>query len=352
MSIDPAIVTPSSEEIGIAGQAAPPHALSHSSARWRSYGPMLARRIVLSVVLLVILSFISFSLLALSPGDPARLLLGTRPTTPGNLAAIREQFHLNMSFWGQYWFWLKGVAHLQFGRSIQTLAPVGPTLGSHLVLSLELAAVGFVFAVGGGILLGIAAAVWQERIVDRTIVALSIVGVSAPAFVAGIAMLLFFSVDLHWLPAYGEGGSGWSRLQHLLLPGFALGLGAMALVLKVTRSSMIRELSSDYVTFARARGASTRRVLFSYALRNALIPIVTSSGLVFSYLIASAVLVEVVFNLPGIGSMLVNGVTTHDIPVVQAATLGLGAVVIVVNLITDILYLFIDPRVHLAKAAV
>ncbi len=325
---------------------------TRSRARWRGYGRMLAWRVVLSAVLLVVLSFISFSLLALSPGDPARLLLGTRPATAANLNAIRDQFHLNLSFWGQYWHWLKGVAHLQFGRSIQTLAPVGPTLGSHLVLSFELAAVGFVFAVGGGILLGILAAVWQEKLADRVIVALSIVGVSAPAFVAGIALLLFFSVDLNWLPAYGEGGSGWNRIEHLLLPGFSLGLGAMALVLKVTRSSMIRELSSDYVTFARARGASTRRVLFTYALRNALIPIVTSGGLVFSYLIASAVLVEVVFNLPGIGSMLVDGVTTHDIPVVQAATLGLGAVVIVVNLITDILYLFIDPRVQTAGAAV
>jgi peptide/nickel transport system permease protein len=313
---------------------------------------MLAWRLVVAVVLLVVLSFISFSLLALSPGDPARLLLGTRPTTPSNLAAIRAEFHLNLSFWGQYWNWLQGVAQLQFGRSIATLAPVGPTLASHLGLSFELAAVGFVFAVGGGILLGIAAAVWQERLVDRAIVALSIVGVSAPAFVAGIVLLIVFSVDLHWLPDYGKGTGGLNTLEHLLLPGLSLGLGAMALVLKVTRSSMIRELSSDYVIFARARGASTWRVLFVYALRNALIPIVTSSGLVLSYLIASAVLVEVVFNLPGIGSMLVSGVTTHDIPVVQAATLAIGAVVIVVNLLTDVLYLFIDPRVHLARGAV
>jgi peptide/nickel transport system permease protein len=313
---------------------------------------MLARRLIVSIVLLVILSFISFSLLALSPGDPAKLLLGTRPTTPANLAAIRAEFHLNESFWGQYWTWLQGVAQLQFGRSIATLAPVGPTLASHMLLSLELAAVGAVLAIGGGVVFGIIAAVWQERFTDRAIVSLSIVGVSAPAFVAGLVLLLVFSVDLNWLPAYGQGGGGLDRLKHLLLPGVALGLGAMALVLKVTRSSMIRELSSDYVTFARARGASTFRVLTTYALRNALIPIVTSSGLVFSYLIASAVLVEVVFNIPGVGSMLVSGVTTHDIPVVQAAVLAIGAVVILVNLLVDVLYLFIDPRVHLGRAGV
>lgn len=313
---------------------------------------MLARRLLVSIVLLVVLSFISFSLLALSPGDPARLLLGTRPTTPANLAAIRAEFHLNASFLGQYWIWLQGVVQLQFGRSIATLAPVGPTLASHLLLSFELAAVGAVLAIGGGVVLGIVAAVWQERFADRTIVALSIVGVSAPAFVAGLVLLIVFSVDLNWLPAYGQGGGGFDRLKHLLLPGIALGLGAMALVLKVTRSSMIRELSSDYVTFARARGASTSRVLTTYALRNALIPIVTSSGLVFSYLIASAVLVEVVFNIPGVGSMLVSGVTTHDIPVVQAAVLAIGAVVILVNLLVDVLYLFIDPRVHMGRAGV
>jgi peptide/nickel transport system permease protein len=313
---------------------------------------MLARRLLVSIVLLVVLSFISFSLLALSPGDPAKLLLGTRPTTPANLAAIRAEFHLNQSFWGQYWYWLQGVAQLQFGRSIATLAPVGPTLASHLLLSLQLAAVGAVFAIGGGVVFGIAAAVWQERFADRAIVALSIVGVSAPAFVAGIVLLLLFSVDLNWLPAYGQGGGGLDRLKHLLLPGIALGLGAMALVLKVTRASMIRELSSDYVTFARARGVSTPRVITTYALRNALIPIITSSGLVFSYLIASAVLVEVVFNLPGVGSMLVSGVTTHDIPVVQAAVLAIGAIVILVNLVVDVLYLFLDPRVHLGRGAV
>ncbi len=352
MSVDPASATAISGGIGPGDALLGPVTPTGRRTGRSGYGPMLARRLVVSVVLLVVLSFISFSLLALSPGDPAKLLLGTRPTTPANLAAIRAEFHLNLSFWGQYWYWLKGVVQLQFGRSITTLAPVGPTLAAHLGVSFQLASVGFVFAVGGGIVLGVIAAVWQERLVDRVIVALSIVGVSAPAFVAGIGLLIVFSVDLHWLPAYGEGSAGWSRLEHLLLPGFSLGLGAMALVLKITRSSMIRELSSDYVTFARARGASERRVLITYALRNALIPIVTSSGLVVSYLIASAVLVEVVFNLPGIGSMLVSGVTTHDIPVVQAATLALGATVILVNLVVDILYLFIDPRVHLARGAV
>ena len=337
---------------GVGTDAGPATRAARAPGR-RSYGPMLAKRFGVAVLLLILLSFISFSLLAVSPGDPARLLLGTRPSTPANLAAIRAEFHLNASFFGQYWYWLQGVLQFNFGRSIATLAPVGPMLASHLGASFELAVVGFIVAVGGGIALGMIAAVWQERLIDRTIVALSIVGVSAPAFVTGIALMIVFSNDLHWLPSYGTGnGNVFNTLGHLILPGISLGLGAMALVLKITRSAMIRELSSDYVTFARARGASTRRVLFSYALRNALIPIVTSSGLVFSFLIASAVLVEVVFNVPGIGSMLVSGVTAHDIPVVQASTLALGAIVIVVNLVTDVLYLFIDPRVHLKGAAV
>lgn len=311
----------------------------------------VGRRLVTSAVLLLLLTFITFSLLKMAPGNPVRLLLGTRPATPANLASIRQEFHLNESFFSQYWQWLTGVLHLQFGQSIATLAPISQLLGQAVGVSVELALLGAVVAVVGGLLLGVLAAVYQESHFDRSLVVLSIFGVSSPAFVTGIVLILIFSVELNWLPAYGTGSGGTDTVRHLLLPGLALGLSAMALVVKITRTTMVRELASDYVTFARARGASRTRATVVYALRNALIPIVTSAGLVFSYLIVGAVLIEVVFTLPGLGTMLVTGVTSHDIPVVQAVTLTIGIVVIGINLVTDIAYLLLDPRVQPGRTA-
>jgi len=302
-------------------------------------------------VLLLLLTFLTFSLLKMAPGSPERLLLGTRPSTPANLASIRQEFHLNDSFWSQYWQWLSGVLHLQFGQSISTLAPIRQMLGQAVGVSVELALLGAVVAIIGGLLLGILAAVYQESFFDRSLVVLSIFGVSSPAFVTGIVLILIFAVELNWLPAYGTGTGGMDTVRHLALPAVALGLSAMALIVKITRTTMVRELSSDYVTFARARGASRMRATVVYALRNALIPIVTSGGLVFSYLIVGAVLIEAVFNLPGLGTMLVTGTTSHDIPVVQAVTLTIGIVVIGINLVTDIAYLLLDPRVQPGRTA-
>ena len=302
-------------------------------------------------MLLLLLTFLTFSLLKMAPGSPERLLLGTRPSTPANLASIRQEFHLNDSFWSQYWQWLSGVLHLQFGQSISTLAPIRQMLGQAVGVSVELALLGAVVAIIGGLLLGILAAVYQESFFDRSLVVLSIFGVSSPAFVTGIVLILIFAVELNWLPAYGTGTGGMDTVRHLALPAVALGLSAMALIVKITRTTMVRELSSDYVTFARARGASRTRATIVYALRNALIPIVTSGGLVFSYLIVGAVLIETVFNLPGLGTMLVTGTTSHDIPVVQAVTLTIGIVVIGINLVTDIAYLLLDPRVQPGRTA-
>ena len=302
-------------------------------------------------MLLLLLTFLTFSLLKMAPGSPERLLLGTRPSTPANLASIRQEFHLNDSFWSQYWQWLSGVLHLQFGQSISTLAPIRQMLGQAVGVSVELALLGAVVAIIGGLLLGILAAVYQESFFDRSLVVLSIFGVSSPAFVTGIVLILIFAVELNWLPAYGTGTGGMDTVRHLALPAVALGLSAMALIVKITRTTMVRELSSDYVTFARARGASRMRATVVYALRNALIPIVTSGGLVFSYLIVGAVLIETVFNLPGLGTMLVTGTTSHDIPVVQAVTLTIGIVVIGINLVTDIAYLLLDPRVQPGRTA-
>jgi peptide/nickel transport system permease protein len=173
--------------------------------------------------------------------------------------------------------------------------------------------------------------------------------VSAPAFATGILLLYVFAVELGWFPVFGEGSGVVGRLHHLALPALALALTGMGLVLKLTRTAVISSLDQDYVTFARARGISSRRVLTAYALRNALVPIITAAGLLLAYMLAGTVLIEVTFALPGLGSLLVDSVRTLDVPMVQALAILIATLVVVVNLVADIVYVAVDPRISFAK---
>jgi peptide/nickel transport system permease protein len=175
------------------------------------------------------------------------------------------------------------------------------------------------------------------------------VGVSAPAFATGILLLYVFAVELGWFPVFGEGSGVVDRLHHLALPALALALTGMGLVLKLTRTAVIGSLDQDYVTFARARGISNQRVLIAYALRNALVPIITAAGLLLAYMLAGTVLVEVTFALPGLGSLLIDSVRTLDVPMVQALAILIATLVVVVNLVADIVYVAVDPRISFAK---
>jgi peptide/nickel transport system permease protein len=187
-------------------------------------------------------------------------------------------------------------------------------------------------------------------VLDRLLVAVSVMGVSAPAFASGILLLYLFGVVLDFFPVFGAGRGFVDRLWHLTLPAIALALSAMALIVKVTRAALIEELDRDYVAFARARGLSFRRVLFGYALRNALVSVVTASGLVLIYMLTGAVLVEVTFSLPGVGSLLVDAVQGLDIPLVQGLVIVLAVFIVVVHLVIDILYRLIDPRIRFGGA--
>lgn len=314
-------------------------------------GRFAGRRLVGMLVVLLVLSFVVFSLLQLAPGDPVRILLGNHPASPQAVAAIEHSYHLDQPFLVQYWEWLKGAVQLDFGNSIQTGQPVGETLSQRLPLSLQLGLLGFLVAMVAGVPLGVWAALRQRRAADRAIVGLSVAGVSAPAFVTGLLLLYLFAVQLEWFPVSGPGGGGLDRLWHLTLPALALALTDMALIVKLTRAGMIRSLEQDYVEFARARGIAERHVLTHYALRNALIPVVTAGGLLLGYTLTGAVLVEFTFGLPGIGSLLVNAVNTKDIPVVQGVAVVLAILIVLVNALTDLLYRLVDPRVELAGAS-
>jgi len=312
----------------------------------------IARRLVGLVAVLVIVSFLVFSLLYIAPGSPEQLILGNSKTIdPATLRAVRAEYHLDGPFLVRYLDWVGSTLQLDFGRSIRTSEPVRQGIAQRLALTSELAGLAFMITLAFGIPLGVLAAVRRAQLVDRGVVFFSIVGLSAPAFATGILLLYVFAVRLGWFPAFGQGEGAADRLQHLVLPAVALALTATGLVVKITRAVFVDELQKDYVTFARARGIRPARVLFGFVLRNAATPIVTAAGLILAYMLAGSVLVEVTFALPGIGALLVDSVTSQDIPMVQGLAMLVAAVVVIVNLVVDLLYPVIDPRVVFSRAS-
>lgn len=313
-------------------------------------GSALARlilwRLAVALPLLLAISFGVFALVHLAPGDPVRALLGTRPSDPATLAALRERYHLDDPFIVQYGKWLWQVLQGDLGRSINgnrlVLSAIKERAGVTVFLSLVSTAIVLLV----GICLGMAAAFRRGSRLDRALVMFGVFGISSPAFVTGIFLLYLFGVVLGWFPTFGAGRGFVDRFWHLTLPALALALSVMAIVVKITRASMIEELDRDYVTFARARGLGAIRIIFAYLLRNALIPVVTAAGLIIVGLLAGAIYVEVTFALPGLGSLTVDAVQKRDIPLIQGTTLVFSVFVIIVNLAIDVVYTLIDPRIR------
>lgn len=317
--------------------------------RGRPLAGFLARRLAALVALLAVLSFLVFALLHLAPGSPEQLLLGTHPRSPELVRAVRREHHLDQPFLEQYWTWLRGAAQLDFGTSIRTGQPVASDLRERAGVTLFLALYAMTLALGVGVPLGVLAALRRRSLVDRGAVGLSVVGASAPAFVTGVFLLYLFAVALGWFPSYGAGHGLLDRLWHLTLPAVALALATTALVVKLTRTALVDVLDRDHVTFARARGVPLGRVLARYALPHALVTILTAGGLVLTAVLTGTVLVETTFALPGLGALLVGAVQDKDLPVVQAVTLLVAALVVAVNLLVDLLYVVVDPRIELGR---
>ncbi|WP_245426350.1 ABC transporter permease [Mesorhizobium sp. WSM3862] len=303
-------------------------------------------RLAQAVPLLVAVSLIVFALTYLAPGDPVRTLLGAKPATPEAIAALRERYNLDDPFIEQYLKWLWQVLQADLGRSISGNRRVINIIAERLSISVFLAAMSALIVLGAGIGLGAWAALRRGRWIDRLIVTSGILGISSPPFVTGLFLLYLFGVILGWFPTFGAGDNFLDRLWHLTLPAIALAFSVMAIVMKITRAAMIEVMAKDYVTFARARGLSARRVLLQYVLRNALIPVITASGLVIVSLVAGSIYVEVTFALPGLGTLTVDAVSKRDIPLIQGTTLVFALFVVVANLLTDILYTFVDPRIR------
>lgn len=311
----------------------------------------VARRLLVAVPLILLISLGVFALVNLAPGDPARALLGSRQASPDTLAAIREQYNLDEPFIVQYLIWLGNALTGDLGRSIQGSQLVTTMIADRLALTVFLGLYGSLVALGIGIPLGILAAFKHGSEIDRGVVTLGVLGVSAPAFATGIFLLYVFGVILGWFPIFGPGEGFVDRLWHLTLPAVALGISVLGLVVKITRASTLEELQKDYVAFARARGLDRRRITMSYLLRNALIPVVTAAGLIVVGLLTGAVLVEVTFGLPGLGSLLVTAVTQRDIPVIQGIVLILAIFVVLMHVAIDVLYTLIDPRIRFGRMA-
>lgn len=306
------------------------------------------RRLLAIVPLLLVLSFVIFSFGHLAPGGPERTLTGGRPLAPEAVAAIRHEYHLDEPFLAQYGYWLSGVAHGDFGQSIGAQDTVASVVGPRIVPTLELAVYSFVLIVGFGLALGIASAMQRGKALDVAVSAAVLGGSAVAAYISGVVLIGIFAVGLGWFPVFGLGGAGLDRVYHLTLPAIAMAIAATSFIARTTRASLIDVLDSDYVEAAWSRGFSRRRVILRHALRNALVPVVTASGILFGALIAGAVLVEYTFGLNGLGALLVNAIEQRDFAVVQAITLIMATAFLLSNLAVDLLQAVIDPRVRLA----
>lgn len=311
----------------------------------------VARRLGVLLVLLVVVSFAVFSLLSIAPGDPVDVLLGTTPRTAETVQALTQKYHLDQPFLEQYWIWLRNAVQLDFGDSIQTQMPVTDELRQRLSISLYLGLYAFVLVMVLGVGLGIVAALRRRSGADRAIVGASIVALSTPSFVGGLALIYLFGIVFELFPVYGAGSGFADQLWHMTLPAVALALTSTAAVVKTVRAAIVGVVDQDFMTFARARGLSRSRVLFAYGLRNALIPLVTMSGIVLTHMIVGAALVETTFSLPGLGELLVTSATQQDVPMLQAMAVLIAAIVVLVGLIADLFLVAVDPRIRLGRRA-
>lgn len=308
----------------------------------------IAMRICASLPVAALVALIVFLIVRLTPGDPAAILAGENATTE-QLEAIRHSLGLDKPLVQQLADWLANLATGDFGTSIISNIPVATMIGQRLEPTLSLTIITFALTVIVAIPLGVLAAWKHGTAIDRSVMLFSIVGFSVPVFVLGYLLIQLFSIKLGILPVQGyrspAEGLG-PFLVRMILPALALTLAFTALISRMTRTSMLSVLGEDYIRTARAKGAAERRVLFRHALRNALVPIITILGNSFALLIGGVVVTETVFNLPGIGRLTVEAILARDYPVIQAVVLIMSFVYLGINLLVDIAYAAIDPRIR------
>ncbi|WP_135506465.1 ABC transporter permease [Roseovarius aestuariivivens] len=315
----------------------------------------MIRRVAQSVLVLLVVGLVAFAMFSFV-GDPVDNMLG-QERTQADVERLRAELGLDQPFIVQYWKFLEQAVQGNFGLSYRQGRPVAEILAERLPATLELAFVSGVMAFAGGVGLGIFTAIRRRGIAANTIMTLSLIGVSLPTFLIGILLIYVFSVELGWLPSFGRGDvvhlGSWStgfltesgRLA-LILPAITLGLYQMTLIMRLVRTEMLEVLRMDYIRFARARGLRERAINFRHALKNTLVPVITITGLQLGSIIAFAIITETVFQWPGVGLLFINAVQFVDIPVMAAYLMMISVMFVGINLIVDMLYFAIDPRLR------
>lgn len=320
----------------------------------------IIRRIAQSILVLFVVGLVAFSMFRFV-GDPVDNMLG-QERTQADVERLREQLGLDQPFVVQYYKFLEQAVQGNFGLSYRQGRPVAEILLERAPATLELAFVSGVLALAGGIGLGIFTAIRRRGLSANAIMTLSLVGVSLPTFLIGILLIYLFSVELGWLPSFGRGevvDLGWwttgfltvSGLKALILPAITLGLYQMTLIMRLVRTEMLEVLRMDYIRFARARGIRERSVNFRHALKNTLVPVITITGLQLGSIIAFAIITETVFQWPGVGLLFINAIQFVDVPVMAAYLMLISVMFVGINLIVDMLYFAIDPRLRVDRTA-
>jgi peptide/nickel transport system permease protein len=298
------------------------------------------------IPVLLFVSFVTFGLVRLAPGDPVLIVLGGKHVDPATADALRHQFGLIGDPFTQYIAWLGRAFQGDLGESYRLRQDVVSLITERLPLTLQLVGLSMLIAVVVAIPLGVVQAHRRNSVIDYAGSLLALIGLSSPVYFTAIIGVLVFAVGLGWLPAFGSGRDPLDQLRHLILPAVALALGTIALTSRMTRSAMLEALSSDYIEAARAKGLPEHTILVKHALRNALIPVVTVTSLQVGFLLVGSVLVETTLGLGGLGSLITDAIQNRDYPVIQATVLLLTVAFSLLNLVTDLFYGVIDPRIR------
>jgi peptide/nickel transport system permease protein len=318
------------------------------------------RRLAQAVLVMLVVGLIAFALFRFV-GDPVVFMLG-QDATPEDRARITRMLGLDQPFYVQYARFLGNALRGEFGLSLRQVQPVSTLILERLPATLELSVCAALLALAAGIVMGVYTALRRDSWLAQALLALSLVGVSLPTFLIGILLILVFSVLLGWLPSFGRGETvqiGWwstglltaSGLKALVLPSITLGLFQMTLIQRLVRSEMLEVLRTDYIRFARARGLTDRAVHFGHALKNTLVPVITITGLQLGAIIAFAIITETVFQWPGMGLLFIQAVTFADVPVMAAYLCLIALFFVVINLVVDLLYYAVDPRLRIERTA-
>jgi len=319
----------------------------------------ILRRFLQAVVVMVSVAFIAF-LLFQYVGDPVVFLLG-QDATPEQIRELRADLGLDQPFVVQFWHFLVNAAQGEFGLSLRQGAKVSRLIAERFPATLELALVAALMALVVGIPMGVYAALRRGTFLSQVFMTISLLGVSLPTFLIGILLILVFAVGLGWFPSFGRGTTvefGWwstglltsKGWHHITLPAITLAIFQLTLIMRLVRAEMLEVLRTDYIKFARARGLTDRAIHFGHALKNTLVPVMTITGLQLGGLIAFAIITETVFQWPGMGLLFIQAVTFADIPVMAAYLCLIALIFVVINLIVDLLYFVVDPRLRVGKA--